>query len=100
MPIVIGLITKHSQFAEIHKCYSQSFYNEKLFKKNFFMPTTFFNLSPSRNKTLVGKTLPLERFKSDIEFRYQVKVSEIQLRKTFGKFMIQIGLFKKFLSYS
>ena len=61
------------------------------------MPTTFFNLSLSRHKTLVGKTLTLERFKSDIEFRYQVKVLETQL-KTFAKFMIQIGLFKKSLS--
>ena len=38
-----------------------------------------------------------ERFKSAIEFRYQVKASAIQLRKTFAKLMIQIGWFKKFI---
>ena len=66
--------------------------------ENFLLPTTFFNLSLSRHKILVGKTLTQERFKSDIEFRYQVKVLETQLKKTFAKFMIQKGLFKKFLS--
>ena len=31
LQIIIGLITKHTQFVEIHKWYSQSVYNEKLF---------------------------------------------------------------------
>ena len=45
-----------------------------------------------------GKSLPQERFKSNMEFRYQIKVSSIKLRKGFLKFMIPIALFKKFLS--
>ena len=44
------------------------------------------------------KTLAQERFKSNLEFRYQIKVSSIKFRKGFAKFMIPIALFKKFLS--
>ena len=44
------------------------------------------------------KFLAQERFKSNFEFRYQIKVSSIKFRKGFAKFMIQIVLFKKFLS--
>ena len=43
------------------------------------------------------KSLTQERFKSNLEFRYQI-VSSIKLRKGFAKFMIPIALFKKFLS--
>ena len=39
-----------------------------------------------------------ERFKSNLEFRYQIIVSSIKFRKGFEKFMIQLALFKKFLS--
>ena len=38
-----------------------------------------------------------ERFKSNLEFRYQIIVSSIKFRKCFAKFMIPIALFKKFL---
>ena len=44
------------------------------------------------------KSLAQERFKSLVEFRYQIIVSSIKLRKCFVKFMIPIALFKKFLS--
>ena len=44
------------------------------------------------------KFLAHERFKSNLEFRYQIIVSSIKLRKGFAKFMIPIALFKKFLS--
>ena len=40
-----------------------------------------------------------ERFKSNLEFRYQIIVSSIKFRKGFAKFMLPIDLFKKFLSY-
>ena len=39
-----------------------------------------------------------ERFKSNLEFRYQIIISSIKFRKGFAKFMIPIALFKKFLS--
>ena len=39
-----------------------------------------------------------ERFKSNLEFRYQTIVSSVKFRKGFAKFMIPIALFKKFLS--
>ena len=39
-----------------------------------------------------------ERFKSNLELRYQIIVSSIKFRKGFAKFMILIALFKKFLS--
>ena len=38
-----------------------------------------------------------ERFKSTLEFRYQIIVSSIKFRNGFAKFMIPIALFKKFL---
>ena len=44
------------------------------------------------------KSLTQERFKSNLEFRYQIIVSSIQFRKDFAKFMMQIALFEKFLS--
>ena len=44
------------------------------------------------------KSLAQERFKSNLEFRYQIIVSYIKFRKGFTKFMIPIALFKKFLS--
>ena len=46
----------------------------------------------------VLKSLAQERFKSDLEFRYQIIVSSIKFRKGFSKFMIPIALFMKFLS--
>ena len=44
------------------------------------------------------KSLAQERFKSNLEFRYQIIVSSIKFRKCFAKFMILIALFKKLLS--
>ena len=44
------------------------------------------------------KSLAQERFKSNLDFRYQIIVSSIKFRKSFAKFMIPIALFKKFLS--
>ena len=46
------------------------------------------------------KSLAQDRFKSSLEFRYQIVVSSIKFRKCFAKLMIPIALFKKFLSYS
>ena len=39
-----------------------------------------------------------ERFKSNLEIRYQIIVSSIKFRKDLAKFMIPIALFNKFLS--
>ena len=39
-----------------------------------------------------------ERFKSNLEFSYQIRVLAIKFKKGFSKFMIPIALFKKFLS--
>ena len=47
---------------------------------------------------MFGKSLAQERFKSNLEFRYQIIVSSIKFRKGFAKFMIAIALFKKFQS--
>ena len=45
------------------------------------------------------KSLAQERFKSNLEFRYQIIVSSVKLRKGLAKFyMIPIALLKKFLS--
>ena len=44
------------------------------------------------------KSMALERFKYNLEFRYQIIVSSMKFRKGFVKFMIPIALFKKFLS--
>ena len=44
------------------------------------------------------KSMAQERFKSNLEFRYQMIVSSITFRKGFVKFMIPIALFKNFLS--
>ena len=45
-----------------------------------------------------GKSLTQGRFKSNLEFRYQIIVSSITFKKSFAKFMIPIALIKKFLS--
>ena len=39
-----------------------------------------------------------ERFKSILEFRYQIIVTSIKFRQGFAKFIIPIALLKKFLS--
>ena len=44
------------------------------------------------------KSLGQERFKSNLEFRYQIIVLSLQFRKGFAKLIIPIALFKKFLS--
>ena len=44
------------------------------------------------------KSLAQDRFKSNMELRYQNIVSSIKIGKVFLKFMIPIALFKKFLS--
>ena len=44
------------------------------------------------------KSLAQERFKSNLEFRYQIIVLSIKFRKGLTKFMIPMALFKKFLS--
>ena len=41
-------------------------------------------------------SLAQERFKSNLEFRYQFIVSSIRLRKCFAKFMIPIALIRSF----
>ena len=45
------------------------------------------------------KSLTQERFNSNLEFRNQIIVSSIKLRKGFAKFMILIALFMEFLSW-
>ena len=44
------------------------------------------------------KSLAQEKFKSNLEYMYSIILSSIKLRKGFAKLMIQIALFKKFLS--
>ena len=44
------------------------------------------------------KSLPQERLKSNLEFRYQIIVSSLKFRIGFAKPMIQIALFMKSLS--
>ena len=41
------------------------------------------------------KPLAQKRFKPNLEFRYQIIVSSIKLKKRFAKLMIPIALFKK-----
>ena len=41
------------------------------------------------------KSMAQERLKSNLEYRYQIKVPSIEFRKGFAKFMIQIALFKE-----
>ena len=43
------------------------------------------------------KSIVQERFKSNLEFRYQIIVSSMKFIKGFAELMIQIALFKKFL---
>ena len=43
------------------------------------------------------KSLAQERFKSNLEFINQIRVSSIKFWKCFAKIMISIALFKKFL---
>ena len=44
------------------------------------------------------KSTAQERFKFNFEFRYQIIVSSINLRKGFAKKVIALALLKKFLS--
>ena len=59
-------------------------------------PTIFFNLYTKSQEFRFRKSLVQERFKSNLEFRYQIIVSSIRFRKVFAK--LPIALFKKFLS--
>ena len=62
-------------------------------------PTIFFNLyTKSTLEFRFRKSLAQERFKLNLEFRYQIIVSSIKFRKGFAKFMIPIALYKKLLS--
>ena len=59
-------------------------------------PTILFNLYTKSFR--FRKSTAQKRFKSILEFRYQIIVSSIKFRKGIAKFMIPIALFKKFLS--
>ena len=90
------------QSAAIHKCYSQSFYNVNYFDELRCKIIRANNLlqfiHQLSHQFRFKKSLAQERFKSNLEFRYQIMVSSIKFRKGFAKFMILIALFKKFLS--
>ena len=60
--------------------------------------SSIYTPSNLRIQVPIQKSLAQERFKSNLEFRYQIVVSSIKFRKGFAKFMIPIALFKKFLS--
>ena len=67
--------------------------------ESFLEPTIFFQfIHQVTIEFRFRKSLTQERFKSNLEFRYQIIVSSIKFRKSFAKFMIPIALFKKFLS--
>ena len=69
------------------------------FAESLSEPTIFYNLyTKSPKQFRFRKSLAEERFKSNLEFRYQIIVPSIKLRKLFAMFMILITLFKKFLS--
>ena len=57
-------------------------------------PPFFFNLYTIEFR--FRKSLAQERFKSILEFRYQIIVSSIKFRKGFAKFMIWIALLRSF----
>ena len=88
--------------AAIHKRYSKSFimgnyYNElrlKIIRANNLLQFILQVILKFRFQ----KSFAQERFKSNLDFRYQIMVSSIQFRKSFAKFMISIDLFKMFLS--
>ena len=61
-------------------------------------PTIFFNLYTKSPEFRFRKSLAQERFKSNLEFRYQIIESSIKFRKGLAEFMKPIALFKKFLS--
>ena len=65
--------------------------------EKILQPTIVFNLYTRSHRIQALKVLGA-RFKSNLEFRYQIIVSSIKLRKGFVKFMVPIALFKKFLS--
>ena len=60
-------------------------------------PTIVFNLYTKSSLNSGSKTMAQEKYKTNLEFRYQIVVSSIKVRKGFAKFMIPIALFKKFL---
>ena len=55
-------------------------------------PTIFFNVNQVSIEFRFRMSLVQERFTSNLEFRYQIKVSPIKFRKGFAKFMIPIHL--------
>ena len=66
--------------------------------EKLFEPTSSLIYTPSHHRIKVLNILAQERFKSNLEFRYQIKVSSLKFRNGFAKFMIPIALFKLFLS--
>ena len=73
-----------------------NYFNELLIRANKLLPFIHQDTIEFRFR----KSLVQERFKSNLEFKYQIIVSSIKFRKDFAKFMIPIALFinKKFLS--
>ena len=61
-------------------------------------PTIFFNLYTKSPSNLGSESLAQKRFKSNLEFIYQIIVLSIKFRKGFAQYMIPVVLFKKFLS--
>ena len=56
-------------------------------------PTIFLIYTPSHHRIQVPTVLGAREIKSYLEFRYQIIVSSMKLRKGFGKFMILIAMF-------
>ena len=73
-------------------------YDEKLLEPTIFLNDDAKCIHQVTIEFRFRKSLVQERFKYNLEFRYQIIVSSIKFRKGFAKFMIPIALFKKFLS--
>ena len=98
------LTTTNSSFQKCIAC-CRSIYVKKVMKLlafKFNSPRRANNPPQSIHQVTIelglGKSVALERFKSNFEFRYKNIVSSIKFKKGFAKFMIPIALFKKFLS--
>ena len=83
---------------------TNTFYNEKLFYqtalKNYKCQQFSVIHTLSRHRILARKPLVQETLNTDMEFRYQIIVPAIKIRKHSAKFMIQIALLKVFLCKS
>ena len=101
LPTVIGLTTKHAVCCNVNVIANRFIMGNNMKELSLKISRANNLLQLIHQVTIeirFQNSWAQEKFKSNLEFRYQIIVSFIKLREGFAKFMIPIALFKKFLN--